>query len=210
MGRAPVPRRGRCRGSGRGKRRPSAGSGPTWPRSKPRAAAKYANPITFKPQFCLWLATNTRPLLPEDDDAVWTRIREVPFVVQVAEPDPRVREALEDPTQHGTAILAWAVRGLDALRIDRLSAPEPVRQATAEYRREMDETAEFFEERCRFGPDLWVRAGDIREAYSSFCEENKIRELRPRDFAQKLKKRCCEPDRTHERGRHWKGIQLEA
>lgn len=42
--------------------------------------------ITFKPQFTLWIASNYRPGVPDDDDAIWERLREIPFDVQIPVP----------------------------------------------------------------------------------------------------------------------------
>ena len=36
----------------------------------------YAKPVTYLPQFKLWVATNYRPRLPDDDAAIWERMRE--------------------------------------------------------------------------------------------------------------------------------------
>jgi P4 family phage/plasmid primase-like protien len=77
-------------------------------------------PITFLPQFTIWLATNYRPHVPHDDDAAWGRLREVPFPVEIPknERDPKVREALREGREHRAAALPRPGR-TNAPAIDR-------------------------------------------------------------------------------------------
>ncbi len=174
------------------------------------ARALYSSPITFMPQFVAVLASNYRPRLPDDDDAVWERVREIPFGVQIpeAERDPRVREQLSDPAISGTAVLAWAVDGLRLIRDEGFAPPDVVRAATADYRSEMDPVSGFFETACIFEPDSSARASDLRKAYEQFCHDNGERALGGKEFAARLRARGCVPERAHG-GRLWRGLRIE-
>jgi len=64
----------------------------------------------FRPQFKIWLATNHRPTIQGTDDAIWRRVRLIPFNQQFTgkQRDPKLRQKLEAEL---SGILAWALRG---------------------------------------------------------------------------------------------------
>ena len=73
----------------------------------------YKKEFEFLPTFKLWLASNHRPQVSSDDDAIWERIRQIPFeqTIPKEERDPGIKAELSDPEHSGAAILAWAVEG---------------------------------------------------------------------------------------------------
>lgn len=170
----------------------------------------YSRPITYLPQFTLWIATNHRPRVPEDDDALWERLREIPFTVQIpeGERDPQVRAELSDPKASGAAILAWTVEGCRLFLEEGLLAPEVVRSATSEYREEMNPLAAFAEERLVFGEALWVRASELREAYEGWARDNGARPVSGNRMGEALRAMGCDAERRHT-GRIWVGVGLQ-
>ena len=171
----------------------------------------YEGEVTFQPQFSLWIATNYRPQLPQDDDAVWRRVRELPFDQQVPEDkrDPTVRQRLTDPEQNGTAILAWAVEGLRLFYAEGLEPPEKVQAATKAYREEMDECGEFFSSCCTFGPDKTAKAGLLRGEYEAWCYDNSERPVDGKAFGARLRAAGCAPGKSGG-VRTWAGVGLLA
>jgi len=93
----------------------------------------------FRPKCKIWMATNHRPLVAADDDAVWRRILEVPFTSQVCESDrsAAIKNQLQDIDLVGPAILRWAVDGCLAWQRRQLDPPEEVQAATRAYRDQM-------------------------------------------------------------------------
>ncbi len=180
-----------------------AGSDPITARDLFRA------PVEFLPEFVLWMATNHRPQMPHDDDALWERLREIPFRMQIPEDerDPRVREKLGDPAESGAAILAWAFRGLEMVRTEGLAPASLVRAATAANRAAQDPFAEFFENACVFEKTAVTSAAMLRETYERSCRENGDRPESGSAFADALRARGCEPGRRHS-GRFWRGVGL--
>ena len=75
-------------------------------------------PFTFQSQAKLWITTNHRPIIT--DDAMWRRIRPIPWMHVPAEADPSLKEFLFNPEGGLPAVLSWAVEGA----IKFLSAPE--------------------------------------------------------------------------------------
>lgn len=87
----------------------------------------YSRPVTFRPEFTFWIAGNHRPRVPDDDDAAWERLREVPFttVIPPEDRDPDVKRRLSDPAIGGPAVLAWAVQGCIQTNPFAPSNPQP-------------------------------------------------------------------------------------
>ncbi len=173
------------------------------------AMKKYQNEITFMPQFALWIATNDRPKLPEDDNAVWERIREIPFRVQIprAERDPSIREELRDPNRHGAAILAWAIEGLRLIHEEGFDPPKSVQNATSAYRMEMDPFCGFFSRCCLFDETKWTANEDLERAVEDWCEQVGEDPPSVKARAAVLKARGCETKKRADR-RGWLGVGL--
>jgi putative DNA primase/helicase len=174
------------------------------------ARTLHEKPITFYPQFLIWLATDTRPEVPHDDAAFFERLCEVPFRhgLRSEDRDPNLRATLKQP-QHGSAVLAWAFQGLKRYTASgKLVRPAAVQQAGAAYRDAMDPVRAFFEECCTFGPELWTAAGALRAAYEGWCKEEGERyPVAGKQFAEALAKRGgTKVKRNHVRG--WRGVGL--
>lgn len=172
----------------------------------------YAKPITFIPMFTLLIATNYRPWLPDDDDAVWERVVEIPFRVQIPEDkrDESLRIELRDPKTSGAAVLNWMLGGCLAYQRDGLKAPAEVRKATADYKKSMDPLIDF-EDELVFAQTAEVRAKDLRTAYEQWCERNERRPVAVRRMADSLRARGCKDERPTidgEQVRVWVGVRL--
>ena len=78
-----------------------------------KARFLYEELFEFRPMFKAYLGTNHAPQIKDSDDAIWERIRRIPFTVQI----PKA-ERDKDLEQHLLAelpgILAWAVQGCQA------------------------------------------------------------------------------------------------
>jgi putative DNA primase/helicase len=157
----------------------------------------------FRPVFKCWLATNHRPDVRGTDEAIWRRVRLVPFTVTIppAERDPDLPAKLRAELP---GILRWAVEGCLAWRQDGLGDPEPVTAATAAYRSEMDTLGSFLEECCVLREDVVVKAGDLHEAYTVWSGD---RTLTKKALGLRLAERGFQPIKRRD-GRWWKGVGL--
>ena len=162
----------------------------------------------FAPTHKLWLSTNHKPEIRGTDAAIWRRIRLVPWAVTIppAEQDKKLPIAL----RHELAgILAWVVRGCLQWRREGLQAPDEVRQATGEYRAEMDVLAGFLVECCELDTGHWEYAKDLYECYKRWCDENGERPEPQRKFGGRLGERGFQRDRGGSRGAGiWRGVRL--
>lgn len=166
----------------------------------------YGRWFDFRPAFKLWLATNFKPVVPGDDQAIWDRIRLIPFTVRI--PDDQVDLDLGTKLEAEAAgVLAWAVRGCMAWRRDGLAAPEPVREATARYRAEQDSLDEFIEECCDLGEHASARSRELYRAYVDWRGDAGERPVTETKFALLLSRRGFEKKATRG-GKVWHGIGL--
>ncbi len=146
----------------------------------------------FKPTHKLWLSTNHKPEIRGTDNAIWRRIRLVPFNVRIGD-DEIDRELPEKLRAELPGILAWAVRGcLDWQRRGGLGEPDEVREATEDYRAEMDVLASFIDDCCAVYPEARATSKALYEAYTTWCEENRESADKKRNFGARLRERGFE------------------
>ena len=177
------------------------------------ARTLYQEPITFTPQFTLYMATNHPPKLPPDDHAVWERVRRLSFdnVVQENRRDPSLRRDLADPKVGGPAVLAWAVEGCRRFLnqpLPTLTAPPRVKADNESLRAAQDSVAEWLAESCDLGPDLIVTASGLRGSYEDWCRAAGEEPVAGQIMGERLRARGCSPCR-HLRVRGWRGIGLK-
>jgi putative DNA primase/helicase len=124
--------------------------------------------FSFKPEFKLWLSTNNKPVIQGTDDAIWDRIRLIPFTQRFegSKADPRLPEKLREEL---AGVFAWMVEGCLEWQEHGLGEPESVKAATNRYRTEMDTLASFFDERCVIHPSALVPASVLYEKYRMWC-----------------------------------------
>lgn len=105
-------------------------------------------PFTFDSKAKLWVSTNNRPIIT--DDAMWRRIRPVPFEHKPTTPDPSLKEFIFDPEGGLPAVLSWAVEGaikiINSKEIDALGWCPAVSDAAEMYRKNEDRIGLFLQE----------------------------------------------------------------
>jgi putative DNA primase/helicase len=166
----------------------------------------YHEYFDFVPQFKLFLVANHKPVIVGTDEAIWRRIRLVPFDVRIPD-EERDKQLLDKLRSELPGILAWAVRGCLKWQADGLGEPEAVSAATADYRREMDVMADFIEERCVRGEHETADAGMLYDVFKDWAEKNGEEVLTQKKFGTQLRERGLEAARK--RGhRCWVGLRL--
>lgn len=105
-------------------------------------------PFTFQAQAKMWITTNHRPIIT--DDAMWRRIRPIPWARTPETPDPTLKKYLFDLEGGLPAVLAWAVEGaykyLNSPGIDGLGTCAVVEKASEMYRKSEDRLGMFFDD----------------------------------------------------------------
>ena len=120
----------------------------------------------FKPQHKLWLAANHKPIVKEQTEGFWRRMRIIPFTVNF-DTKTRDKQLARRLTQELPGILNWAIAGCAAWRKHGLIEPVAVRKATRTYRDENDILGEFIQQSCILDVDGWSSTPVL---YRSFIE----------------------------------------
>jgi putative DNA primase/helicase len=168
-----------------------------------RVAARflYGEFFEFTPQFKVWLITNHRPRVEGDDDAIWRRLRLIPFNVSFLGREDKELDAKLEKELPG--IFAWAVRGCLEWQAHGLGLPTAVEEATREYRADEDVLGKFINERCVLEGE--VEPAPLRTAYEAFCTEIGEKSLSANILGKRLARRGI---RRATRNRSYQGISL--
>ena len=175
---------------------------------KVTASRKFENEFEFYPEFKLWMSTNHKPVIRGTDVGIWRRICLIPFTVCI--PEEKIDKNLKFKLQRElSGILKWAVDGCLLWQREGLEQPEAVKQATAEYRSEMDVISAFIADCCVVTNDLRrERAKDMFSAYAKWAKENNEFEMKSTKFGREMANRF---NKIHDmNGTAYVGVQLNS
>lgn len=152
----------------------------------------YKDRFQFLPTHKLWVATNHAPGV--QDDAIWRRIKRVPFplTVPAAMRDPALKEAAKDPSSGmAKAVLAWAVEGAVMWWERGLGTCAAVEEETAEYAEEQDTFGRFISEHVLLTPDrsIFTPTRDLYDRYKMWAAGNGEYVMTMTAFGRRMKER---------------------
>ena len=165
--------------------------------------------FSFIPEFKIWLGTNHKPVIRGTDEAIWDRIKLIPFTVRIDNPKPR-REIDAMFSEELAGIFSWAVEGCMEWQDHGLGVTEEVRKATAEYRYEMDNIGRFIEECCEVGEYFRTPSSELYEAYKAWAEDVGVEVLSSQSFGRRLTELGFEAQRNTTGQKKWmrQGIRI--
>jgi len=140
----------------------------------------------FQPSHLLLLSTNHLPRVDDDTEAVWRRIRVIPFDVQIpeAERDDELGERLQ---VEADAVIAWVVAGWIAYRDHGLKpVPAAVLEATGQYKAESDAIGRFIEDECLTAPALSATTAVLYDRWQGWATRERVPELSKVAFGRVL------------------------
>ncbi len=146
----------------------------------------YKEFFEFTPTHKIWLAANHRPAVRDGGDALWRRIRLIPFAATIPKERrdpgliPKLRRELP-------GILAWAVEGCRAWRQQGLGWCTAVDRATDEYRKDTDLFGQFLSECCERGTECSIGASDLHHRLTNWLAVRGEVSISQRALAEKLK-----------------------
>ena len=143
----------------------------------------------FKPAFKLWMTGNHKPLIMGQDNAIWNRVKLIPFTFSVPKEkqDVRLTEKLKAELP---GILAWMVEGCKAWRLQgRLEDPKCVQEAVQSYRKEMDVLGEFLLMACERVEAVETNAMKLYIAYKKWAEANGHKAMTNTSFGRRMVER---------------------
>jgi putative DNA primase/helicase len=173
----------------------------------------FCEPFSFRPEFKLWLSTNHKPEIQGTDDAIWDRIRLVPFTQRFDGKNQNTKLP-QELREELPGVLAWMVAGCLEWQENGLGEPKKVREATKAYRTEMDVLAAFIKDCCVVDEDARTPATPLYQAYQRWCTENGETEETQRRFGGRLSERGFESfditNGAYKGRKGWRGIGLRA
>lgn len=154
----------------------------------------YGDEFEYTPEFKIWLATNHKPVVRGTDFGIWRRLKLIPFEVTI--PKEKVDKNLKYKLREEfPQILRWAVEGCIKWQKDGIKEPQCVKDATADYKQEMDILAGFLDEciiidySCRDR----IMARDLFQLYSRWAKQNNEYEMSAKKFGMEMTKKL--PDK---------------
>jgi putative DNA primase/helicase len=139
---------------------------------------------SFSPTHLLILATNSPPDVESGGDALWRRLRLIPFSRRFWRPDKNETGRPEDQADvtlparlkaEAAGILTWLVRAALDYQADGLGPqPDVVTQATADYRAEQDSLGQWRAEHLLLQEGWTVSYATLRRSYVAWCEARAI------------------------------------
>jgi putative DNA primase/helicase len=177
-------------------------------RDKVSARFLFKEFFEFIPTFKLFLATNSRPDIRDAGNAIWARIRLLPFTVSVPpeQQDKRLPDKLRGEL---SGILNWVLAGcLDWQRRGNLGEPAEVLAATQSYREEQDALGPFLAECCVIDSSVSVKSAELYAEYGRWCEVNHEQKQSTRWFGLRMREYGFQQFNGRPLGRQWLGVGL--
>jgi len=151
--------------------------------------------------------TNPKPIIRGTANAIWDRIRLIPFTVRIPENEQVPKsELLNRFEKEMPGILAWLVQGCLAWQREGLGSPDEIETATNDYRSEMDILSNFIKDCCLTGPTKEVTVKELYDEYAKWTEDNGEKVISKKLFGMKLTEQGFNSYRATGGVRKWIGI----
>lgn len=125
--------------------------------------------FTFAPTHKLWAYGNHKPRVKNLDHGIWRRILLIPFTEVI--PQDEQDEHLKGKLIHELpGILNWCLEGARSLQERGLVIPKRIREASDEYRAEMDKVQEFLNDCCIIAPGATTPLKDMYDRYQEWAQ----------------------------------------
>ncbi|MEK7752462.1 MAG: phage/plasmid primase, P4 family [Acidobacteriota bacterium] len=175
---------------------------------KIKAVRKYENPIEFRETHKLWFDANHKPVVRGTDNAIWNRLKPIPFEV-VIPPEEIDRELPDKLLAEAEGVLAWAVAGAVRWYVEGLGTPAEVDRANRDWRAESDQVGRFIAECCIVGEFVQAKARQLYSAYKVWAGEAGEYWVSEVVFAARIAERGFQKEHT-KTGTVYRGIGLRA
>lgn len=149
-------------------------------------------PVIYRPTDTLFLTTNHKPRIPNDDYALWNRIHLIPFALSfVNDPQEKFerkadKRLVEKLYAESESILKLLVDESQRYQREGLNPPIEVIEATAEYRDDEDILGGFISECLVLDPEKEILASELYHIYKMWCERSGHRPLSQTAFGRRM------------------------
>jgi P4 family phage/plasmid primase-like protien len=164
--------------------------------------------VEFVATHKLLMDCNYRPKVTGQDNAIWRRLIQIPFLATISE-DKKDPGLLDKMKAEAEGILAWAVRGAIDWYKHGLGKPPEVTEAQQDWREHDDPVREFLNDSCSLGEGLTCPVKELMSAYLLWAKEYGEKfPLARRTFNEALVGKGMKQDRTAST-RFWIGVELK-
>lgn len=171
------------------------------------ARAVYGDQVTFEPEGTLWISTNSVPQIGSDDDAMWRRLRVLPFdaVFSGEAHDPFLEEKLHAELP---GILNWVLKGAMAYaKRGKLPECAVVRDMERRLRKEADPVLSWLVACTKKSASSKARSSIAYESYVRFMRREDRKPLSTSQFRAKLENKGIEHVRARD-ANYFRGLRL--
>lgn len=133
----------------------------------------YGKYFRYVPTFKIWLACNHRPRIRGTDEAIWDRIKLIPFNSRFSRTSSNAdKELLLKLKAEAEGILAWMVEGCQKWSTEGLRDCDAVKNATRSYRLCEDYFLEFLDDNITTSPGNFTTTEDIWKRHNQWAANN--------------------------------------
>lgn len=131
------------------------------------------NSFEYRPQFKLFINTNHLPAVTDITLFSSDRVKTIPFERYFTEEerDKDLKLELAKP-ENLTGVLNWCIRGLWLIKETGFDAPDAVRCATDEYRKNSDKIGRFLDDEFEANPAFETHTSAAYAHYKEWCVRN--------------------------------------
>jgi len=133
----------------------------------------YEKPITFLPQFTLWLSCNDLPTVQDKSVFSSNRIKVVEFNrhFKADEIDESLKDLFREPDAM-TGIFTWLLEGYENYLKNRLKMSENLLSVIRKYEKDNDLVLQFLEEKCEKSENGQIKGKLLYDLYKIWCKQN--------------------------------------
>jgi len=170
----------------------------------------YQEHFEYYPEFKLWLAVNHKPRIRGTDEAIWDRVKLIPFNARF-EGAADDKDLLDKLKAESEGILAWMVEGCnDWLDSDRhLVDCKAVQDASHEYRIEEDAFKAFLDDKVEDFPGNFLTVSELTREYNQWAKNNNEKTLTSVWIGRKMKERGYKQHRKGGKVRGYWGLAIQ-
>lgn len=170
----------------------------------------YSEFVEAAPTYKVHLVGNHKPAIAGTDEGIWRRFLLIPWPILIPpeERDPKLREKI---ALESAGVLNWLLEGCIQWDKIGLQIPDLCKAATADFRQESDDLADFIAEHLEKDSEGYCLKSDVYESYKSWSDTNRIKPMTKRLLGSALQERGFESGRssTTTRDRSWTGWRLK-
>lgn len=163
---------------------------------------------SFEPSHTFVMLTNHKPVISGTDEAIWARLRLVPWNV-VIPPEERDLTLADKLALELDAVLGFLVTGYQDWHQHGLRDPQQVMAATAEYRAESDALSRFIDQRCMAGHGT-VGSTELFRAWAKWCADEGEEPGTQTSFSTVMENKGFDKFKDSSGRMRWRGLGLAA